>query len=179
MTAPMESVYSVEPALDGAGPTSLDILSFLDTLVNSTEEQCFSARSRSTVLQGLPFGGVPTVLAINFILWLVSRPGGCRVHGAAGRTWGSGLEAQFAVSQPLGRMHPWETRNSRVLKETLLPHLMHAGDSLQPEDVWVHVMPCYYDLCGPSSCEVLPALSFDSVGQSLLCWYLGSQRYIW
>uniref|UniRef100_A0A803XPV5 Transmembrane protein 63C n=1 Tax=Meleagris gallopavo TaxID=9103 RepID=A0A803XPV5_MELGA len=29
------------------------------------------ARSRSTVLQGLPFGGVPTVLAINFILWLV------------------------------------------------------------------------------------------------------------
>uniref|UniRef100_A0A669Q082 Transmembrane protein 63C n=1 Tax=Phasianus colchicus TaxID=9054 RepID=A0A669Q082_PHACC len=44
---------------------------FLDTLVNSTEEQCFSARSRSTVLQGLPFGGVPTVLAINFILWLL------------------------------------------------------------------------------------------------------------
>uniref|UniRef100_A0A8C5THB8 Transmembrane protein 63C n=1 Tax=Malurus cyaneus samueli TaxID=2593467 RepID=A0A8C5THB8_9PASS len=35
-------------------------------------EQCFSARSRSTVLEGLPFGGVPTVLAINFILWLVS-----------------------------------------------------------------------------------------------------------
>lgn len=72
MTAPMESVYSVDPAPDGAGPTSLDVLSFLDTLVNSTEEQCFSARSRSTVLQGLPFGGVPTVLAINFILWLVS-----------------------------------------------------------------------------------------------------------
>uniref|UniRef100_A0A8B9S5D6 Transmembrane protein 63C n=1 Tax=Apteryx owenii TaxID=8824 RepID=A0A8B9S5D6_APTOW len=44
---------------------------FLDTLANSTEEQCFSARSHSTVLQGLPFGGVPTVLAINFILWLL------------------------------------------------------------------------------------------------------------
>uniref|UniRef100_A0A8C0JE33 Transmembrane protein 63C n=1 Tax=Chelonoidis abingdonii TaxID=106734 RepID=A0A8C0JE33_CHEAB len=44
---------------------------FLDPLANSTEEQCFSARSRSTVLQGLPFGGVPTVLAINFILWLL------------------------------------------------------------------------------------------------------------
>lgn len=77
----MESVYSVEPVPDGAGPTSLDVLSFLDALVNSTEEQCFSARSRSTVLEGLPFGGVPTVLAINFILWLVSRPGGCHVHG--------------------------------------------------------------------------------------------------
>ncbi|NWR71275.1 CSC1 protein, partial [Centropus unirufus] len=67
----MESMYSVEPAPDGAGPTSLDVLSFLDALVNSTEEQCFSARSRSTVLEGLPFGGVPTVLAINFILWLL------------------------------------------------------------------------------------------------------------
>uniref|UniRef100_A0A8B9IVH8 Transmembrane protein 63C n=1 Tax=Amazona collaria TaxID=241587 RepID=A0A8B9IVH8_9PSIT len=63
----------------GASPTSLDVLSFLDTLVNSTEEQCFSARSRSTVLEGLPFGGVPTVLAINFILWLVSVPGGCHI----------------------------------------------------------------------------------------------------
>lgn len=67
----------MEPAPEGASPTSLDVLSFLDTLVNSTEEQCFSARSRSTVLEGLPFGGVPTVLAINFILWLVSVPGGC------------------------------------------------------------------------------------------------------
>jgi len=76
----MESVYSVDPAPDGAVRTSLDVLSFLDTLVNSTEEQCFSARSRSTVLEGLPFGGVPTVLAINFIIWLVSRPGGCHVH---------------------------------------------------------------------------------------------------
>uniref|UniRef100_A0A8B9P346 Transmembrane protein 63C n=1 Tax=Apteryx owenii TaxID=8824 RepID=A0A8B9P346_APTOW len=60
---------------DSVGPTSLDVLSFLDTLANSTEEQCFSARSHSTVLQGLPFGGVPTVLAINFILWLVSGAG--------------------------------------------------------------------------------------------------------
>uniref|UniRef100_A0A8U7MTY2 Transmembrane protein 63C n=1 Tax=Corvus moneduloides TaxID=1196302 RepID=A0A8U7MTY2_CORMO len=40
-------------------------------LLNSTEEQCFSTRSRSTVLEGLPFGGVPTVLAINFTLWLL------------------------------------------------------------------------------------------------------------
>uniref|UniRef100_A0A8C5TJM5 Transmembrane protein 63C n=1 Tax=Malurus cyaneus samueli TaxID=2593467 RepID=A0A8C5TJM5_9PASS len=61
----------MEPAPDGAGLTSLDELIFLDAPVNSTEEQCFSARSRSTVLEGLPFGGVPTVLAINFILWLL------------------------------------------------------------------------------------------------------------
>uniref|UniRef100_A0A8D0FRD7 Transmembrane protein 63C n=1 Tax=Strix occidentalis caurina TaxID=311401 RepID=A0A8D0FRD7_STROC len=47
------------------------VAGFLDALVNSTEEQCFSARSHSTVLEGLPFGGVPTVLAINFILWLL------------------------------------------------------------------------------------------------------------
>lgn len=53
--------------------TSLDVLSFLDTLGpdNGTVERCYSTRSHSTVLQGLPFGGVPTVLAINFILWLV------------------------------------------------------------------------------------------------------------
>ncbi|KAL2303826.1 hypothetical protein Nmel_009105 [Mimus melanotis] len=67
----MESMYSMEPAPNGAGLTSLDVLVFLDAPVNSTEEQCFSARSRSTVLEGLPFGGVPTVLAINFILWLL------------------------------------------------------------------------------------------------------------
>ncbi|NXR96503.1 CSC1 protein, partial [Hypocryptadius cinnamomeus] len=67
----MESTYTMEPAPDGAGLTSLDVLIFLDAPVNSTEEQCFSARSRSTVLEGLPFGGVPTVLAINFILWLL------------------------------------------------------------------------------------------------------------
>ncbi|NXY30201.1 CSC1 protein, partial [Pomatorhinus ruficollis] len=67
----MDSTYSMEAAPDGAGLTSLDVLLFLDAPVNSTEEQCFSARSRSTVLEGLPFGGVPTVLAINFILWLL------------------------------------------------------------------------------------------------------------
>ncbi|CAM2116136.1 unnamed protein product [Caretta caretta] len=69
--AQMDTVYLAEPAPGGANPISLDVLSFLDPLANSTEEQCFSARSRSTVLQGLPFGGVPTVLAINFILWLL------------------------------------------------------------------------------------------------------------
>lgn len=69
--AQMDSVYLAEPVPGGTGPVSLDVLSFLDPVANSTEEQCFSARSRSTVLQGLPFGGVPTVLAINFILWLV------------------------------------------------------------------------------------------------------------
>uniref|UniRef100_UPI00398E759E calcium permeable stress-gated cation channel 1 n=1 Tax=Pristiophorus japonicus TaxID=55135 RepID=UPI00398E759E len=46
------------------------LFNFLDSLANGTVEQCYSARSRSTVLQGLSFGGVPTVLAINFILWL-------------------------------------------------------------------------------------------------------------
>lgn len=76
----------MEQAPDGAGLTSLDVLVFLDAPVNSTEEQCFSARSRSTVLEGLPFGGVPTVLAINFILWLVSGPGGAISMGSAAPT---------------------------------------------------------------------------------------------
>ncbi|XP_053330940.1 calcium permeable stress-gated cation channel 1 isoform X2 [Spea bombifrons] len=37
---------------------------------NETED-CYRAHSHSTVLQGLPFGGVPTVLAINFLAWLL------------------------------------------------------------------------------------------------------------
>ncbi|XP_077381864.1 transmembrane protein 63Bb isoform X3 [Festucalex cinctus] len=35
------------------------------------KEYCYSARIRSTVLQGLPFGGVPTVLALDFMCFLV------------------------------------------------------------------------------------------------------------
>ncbi|XP_072895213.1 calcium permeable stress-gated cation channel 1 isoform X1 [Hemitrygon akajei] len=58
-------------ALSSKPEHNLGFLSFLDSLTNETVEHCYSARSHSTVLQGLPFGGVPTVLAINFILWLV------------------------------------------------------------------------------------------------------------
>uniref|UniRef100_A0A8C4DUH6 Transmembrane protein 63B n=1 Tax=Dicentrarchus labrax TaxID=13489 RepID=A0A8C4DUH6_DICLA len=40
-------------------------------LPNSTsKDYCYSARIRSTVLQGLPFGGVPTVLALDFMFFL-------------------------------------------------------------------------------------------------------------
>uniref|UniRef100_A0A8C6KP14 Transmembrane protein 63B n=1 Tax=Nothobranchius furzeri TaxID=105023 RepID=A0A8C6KP14_NOTFU len=38
---------------------------------NSSKDFCYSARIRSTVLQGLPFGGVPTVLALDFMCFLV------------------------------------------------------------------------------------------------------------
>uniref|UniRef100_A0A8C7DED5 Transmembrane protein 63C n=1 Tax=Oncorhynchus kisutch TaxID=8019 RepID=A0A8C7DED5_ONCKI len=51
----------------------LDVLGFLDSLGedNTTAaERCYRSHSRSSVLQGLPFGGVPTVLAINVVLWL-------------------------------------------------------------------------------------------------------------
>ncbi|XP_028844170.1 CSC1-like protein 2 isoform X2 [Denticeps clupeoides] len=34
------------------------------------KEWCYKARIRSTVLQGLPFGGVPTVLALDFVCFL-------------------------------------------------------------------------------------------------------------
>lgn len=37
-----------------------------------SRDYCYSARIRSTVLQGLPFGGVPTVLALDFMCFLVS-----------------------------------------------------------------------------------------------------------
>ncbi|XP_059108878.1 LOW QUALITY PROTEIN: calcium permeable stress-gated cation channel 1 [Peromyscus eremicus] len=38
------------------------------TLRNMTVNECF--QSRSTVLQGQPFGGIPTVLVLNLILWV-------------------------------------------------------------------------------------------------------------
>uniref|UniRef100_A0A673AUT2 CSC1-like protein 2 n=1 Tax=Sphaeramia orbicularis TaxID=375764 RepID=A0A673AUT2_9TELE len=37
---------------------------------NGSKDYCYTARIRSTVLQGLPFGGVPTVLALDFMCFL-------------------------------------------------------------------------------------------------------------
>uniref|UniRef100_A0A8C6PJZ0 Transmembrane protein 63C n=1 Tax=Nothobranchius furzeri TaxID=105023 RepID=A0A8C6PJZ0_NOTFU len=56
-----------------ARPVELDVLGFLDSFgeENSTAERCFRSHSRSSVLQGLPFGGVPTVLLINVVLWMM------------------------------------------------------------------------------------------------------------
>ncbi|XP_013868510.1 calcium permeable stress-gated cation channel 1 [Austrofundulus limnaeus] len=55
-----------------ARPLELDALGFLESLreENGTAERCFHAHLRSSVLQGLPFGGVPTVLFINVLLWM-------------------------------------------------------------------------------------------------------------
>lgn len=64
-----------ESASRGATPTAQSALMFLDVMANDTKEQCFSSHSHSSVLQGLPFGGIPTVLVLNFILWLVSEAG--------------------------------------------------------------------------------------------------------
>lgn len=63
MTVPPVEGRSVEPGLSR----------FLDSLgeENSTVERCYHSHSRSSVLQGLPFGGVPTVLIINVVLWMV------------------------------------------------------------------------------------------------------------
>lgn len=62
-TAPPVEGRAVEP----------DLSHFLDSLgeENSTIERCYHSHSRSSVLQGLPFGGVPTVLIINVVLWMV------------------------------------------------------------------------------------------------------------
>ncbi|KAM4690695.1 calcium permeable stress-gated cation channel 1 isoform 2-T2 [Rhinophrynus dorsalis] len=58
----MDILYSAGvPVAHSPAPYSLD---------NETD-QCYRAHSHSTVLQGLPFGGIPTVLAINFLSWLV------------------------------------------------------------------------------------------------------------
>lgn len=59
-------------------------LNVVEKAKNMTATDCF--RSRSTVLQGQPFGGIPTVLVINIILWVVSPGQGCGQMG--GLSWG-------------------------------------------------------------------------------------------
>lgn len=39
---------------------------------NGSKDFCYTGRITSTVLKGLPFGGVPTVLALDFMCFLVS-----------------------------------------------------------------------------------------------------------
>ncbi|KAF4102472.1 hypothetical protein G5714_017272 [Onychostoma macrolepis] len=67
-----QPVFESWPAGGGSPVEELDVRSFLGSLMeeNSTAERCYRSHSRSSVLQGLPFGGVPTVLAINVVLWL-------------------------------------------------------------------------------------------------------------
>ncbi|CAL9688077.1 unnamed protein product [Knipowitschia caucasica] len=52
----------------GCGPTGS--CPTLPPNSSSSRDYCYSARIRSTVLQGLPFGGVPTVLALDFMFFL-------------------------------------------------------------------------------------------------------------
>ncbi|KAM4014464.1 calcium permeable stress-gated cation channel 1 isoform 2-T2 [Anomaloglossus baeobatrachus] len=63
-----EDGYDLDTLLEST--SSMEPLMPEDPQANVTD-RCYSARSHSTVLQGLPFGGVPTVLAINFLVWLL------------------------------------------------------------------------------------------------------------
>ncbi|XP_059376748.1 calcium permeable stress-gated cation channel 1 [Carassius carassius] len=67
-----QPVFESLSAGGGSPVEELDVRSFLGSLMeeNSTAERCYSSHSHSSVLQGLPFGGVPTVLTINIVLWL-------------------------------------------------------------------------------------------------------------
>ncbi|XP_060781370.1 CSC1-like protein 2 [Neoarius graeffei] len=56
----------------GLRPTCSSENCSVDTRSNDTSmERCYEARIRSSVLQGLPFGGVPTVLALDFMCFLI------------------------------------------------------------------------------------------------------------
>uniref|UniRef100_A0A3Q3VRQ2 Uncharacterized protein n=1 Tax=Mola mola TaxID=94237 RepID=A0A3Q3VRQ2_MOLML len=64
--------FIYDSSLSSPQALELDVLGYLDSSgeENSTAERCYRSHSRSSVLQGLPFGGVPTVLAINVVLWM-------------------------------------------------------------------------------------------------------------
>ncbi|GAA6096546.1 calcium permeable stress-gated cation channel 1 isoform X1 [Tachysurus ichikawai] len=74
MAAYSNSLGTASPVFEPWSTASVDqdLLHLLGSVTeqNSTSERCYLSHSRSSVLQGLPFGGVPTVLAINLVLWL-------------------------------------------------------------------------------------------------------------
>lgn len=69
----------------------LSNLNMVEKTRNITDE-CF--QSRSTVLQGQAFGGIPTVLILNIFLWVVS-PGLC--GGQGGREGHTGQLSQVTL----------------------------------------------------------------------------------
>lgn len=70
-------------------------LNVVEKAKNLTDDECF--RSQNTVLQGQPFGGIPTVLVINIILWVVSPGQG---HGqTGGLSWGRTVELSQVMPQ--------------------------------------------------------------------------------
>lgn len=74
---------------------SSDNLHVVEKAKNMSASDCF--RSRSTVLQGQPFGGIPTVLLINIILWMVSPGQG---HGqTGGLSWERTVELSQVMPQ--------------------------------------------------------------------------------
>ncbi|KAL7873257.1 hypothetical protein AOLI_G00123280 [Acnodon oligacanthus] len=70
MTAHSDLLGTVKPMFESL---DLDVLGVLSSAAeeNSTVDRCYHSHSRSSVLQGLPFGGVPTVFTINLVLWLL------------------------------------------------------------------------------------------------------------
>lgn len=82
----------------------LSNLNMVEKTRNITDE-CF--QSRSTVLQGQAFGGIPTVLILNIFLWVVS-PGLC--GGQGGREGHTGQLSQVTLGGGLSSPsahQPW------------------------------------------------------------------------
>ncbi|XP_060613947.2 calcium permeable stress-gated cation channel 1 [Anolis sagrei] len=67
----MDNSFTDESSSGDGTLLLLSILGFKNSPVNETEQHCFSAHGHSTVLQGLPFGGIPTVLILNLIVWVI------------------------------------------------------------------------------------------------------------
>ncbi|ERE72850.1 calcium permeable stress-gated cation channel 1 [Cricetulus griseus] len=68
---PNSTEWSLTESLPQAGSLSVSRMSSSSEVPkfrNMTADECF--QSQSTVLQGQPFGGIPTVLVLNLILWL-------------------------------------------------------------------------------------------------------------
>lgn len=76
---------------------------------SNPKDYCYSARIRSTVLQGLPFGGVPTVLALDFMCFLVSDP-------VLSLTWAPDIPCKYPPPRiPIHLLRPDQERGIATL----------------------------------------------------------------
>lgn len=66
---------------------------------NLTVDECY--HNRNTVLQGQPFGGIPTVLFLNIALWVVSA--GCCRDTQSQPGWATELSQEICWGLRLSR----------------------------------------------------------------------------
>lgn len=172
-------------------------LNVVEKAENMSATECF--QYRSTVLRGQPFGGIPTVLCLNIILWVVS-PGrrdehtsksllGRSFHKGCGRSPAVHMDPSRSDGDSLndcptqGGPSQWGLGERRLEKQAVCQALLFKGAPGQGPGASLLPPPCWF-LQGASRPIVLnmsPAPSFNKLQTSTMCqeaagWTLGIQN---